>query len=44
MEVREINCKVHRRGLELIQPGEKCCDIANEPNEIYLENTGSLTT
>ncbi len=31
----EINCDVHRRGLELIQPGARCCDIAAELNEIY---------
>jgi creatinase len=26
---------VHRRGLELIKPGARCCDIAAELNEIY---------
>ena len=31
----EINCDVHRRGLELIRPGIRCCDIAEELNEIY---------
>ena len=31
----EINCKVHRRGLELIRPGARCGDIASELNEIY---------
>ncbi len=31
----EINCAVHRRGLELIRPGVRCCDIAAELNEIY---------
>ena len=31
----EINCQVHRRGLELIRPGARCCDIAAELNEIY---------
>ncbi len=31
----EINCQVHRRGLELIRPGVRCCDIALELNEIY---------
>ncbi len=30
-----INCDVHRRGLELIRPGARCCDIAAELNEIY---------
>jgi creatinase len=31
----EINCAVHRRGLELIRPGARCCDIAAELNQIY---------
>jgi creatinase len=31
----EINVKVHRRGLELIQPGAVCKDICAELNEIY---------
>jgi creatinase len=35
LELWEINCKVHRRGLELIRPGARCCDIAKELNEIY---------
>ena len=35
LELWEINCLVHRRGLELIQPGARCCDIATELNEIY---------
>jgi creatinase len=34
----EINCQVHRRGCELIQPGARCCDIANALNEIFLEH------
>lgn len=34
----EINCQVHRRGLELIRPGVRCCDIAHELNEIYREH------
>ncbi len=34
----EINCRVHRRGCELIQPGARCCDIAGELNEIYREH------
>ena len=38
MEVWEINCKVYQRGLELIKPGARCCDIAEELNEIYLEH------
>lgn len=38
LELWEINCKVHRRGLELIVPGARCCDIALELNEIYKEH------
>jgi creatinase len=37
----EINCEVYRRGLELIRPGARCCDIANELNAIY-ESHGLL--
>ena len=35
LELWEINCQVHRRGCELIQPGVRCMDIAAELNEIY---------
>lgn len=38
IELWQINCRVHRRGLELIKPGVRCCDIAAELNEIYLEH------
>lgn len=31
----EINCDVHRTGLELLKPGVRCCDVAAELNEIY---------
>jgi creatinase len=37
LELWEVNCAVHRRGLELIRPGARCCDIAAELNEIYAE-------
>ena len=30
-----INCKVHERGVALIRPGMRCCDIAAELNAIY---------
>ncbi len=30
-----INVDVHERGLTLIKPGARCCDIAAELNEIY---------
>ena len=35
LELWEVNCEVHRRGLELVRPGARCCDIAAELNEIY---------
>ena len=35
LELWEANCTVHRRGLELIRPGVRCCDIAAELNEIF---------
>ena len=38
LELWEANCAVHRRGLELIRPGTRCCDIAAELNEIYREH------
>ncbi len=38
LKLWEVNVKVHRRGLELIRPGVRCCDIARELNEIYREH------
>ncbi|MEP4033510.1 M24 family metallopeptidase [Roseibium polysiphoniae] len=38
LKLWEINCDVHRAGLELIQPGAKCSDIAKTLNEIYLSH------
>lgn len=38
LKIWEINCKVHQRGQAIIQPGARCCDIAAELNEIYLEH------
>lgn len=35
LKIWEINCEVHRKGLELIKPGARCCDIAAELNDIY---------
>ncbi|MGB0551574.1 MAG: M24 family metallopeptidase [Alphaproteobacteria bacterium] len=31
------NCDVHVKGMELIRPGIRCCDIAAELNEMYRE-------
>lgn len=36
--VWELNCQVHRRGMELIRPGARCMDIANELNEMFREH------
>ena len=33
----EKNCAVHEKGMTLIRPGAKCCDIASELNEMYRE-------
>ena len=38
LKLWQINCQVHRRGLELIRPGARCCDIAAELNEIYRQH------
>ena len=35
LEIWDVNVEVHRRGLELIRPGARCCDIAEELNEIF---------
>jgi len=37
-ELWEVNCKVHRRGIELIRPGAVCKDIAHELNALYAEH------
>ena len=34
----EVNCEVHRRGIEIIRPGVRCMDIAHELNAIYAEH------
>jgi creatinase len=31
----QVNVEVHERGLDLIRPGVRCCDIATELNDIY---------
>ena len=38
LEIWDANVEVHRRGLELIRPGSRCCDIAEELNEIFIKN------
>jgi creatinase len=37
IDLWEKNVAVHKRGLELIKPGVRCCDIALELNEMYRE-------
>ena len=34
----QINCEVHEKGISLIKPGMRCCDIAHSLNEIYAEH------
>jgi creatinase len=31
------NCEVHVRGMELLQPGARCCDVAAELNKMYAD-------
>ena len=38
LEIWEANVEVHLRGLELIRPGARCCDIAEELNEIFIKH------
>ena len=38
LEIWEANVEVHLRGLEMIRPGERCCDIAEELNEIFIKH------
>ena len=35
LKIWNVNCEVHRRGLELLKPGARCGDVASELNEIY---------
>ncbi|KAK8378791.1 hypothetical protein O3P69_009485 [Scylla paramamosain] len=37
LKVWEGNVAVHKRGLELIRPGAKCSEIAQELNELYAQ-------
>ncbi len=37
LDLWEKNVAVHERGLELIKPGAKCCDIAVELNDMYRQ-------
>ena len=38
LEIWDVNVEVHRRGFELILPGARCCDIAEELNEIFSKH------
>jgi creatinase len=35
LQIWQINCAVHRHGLQLLRPGARCSDIARELNEVY---------
>lgn len=35
LKIWEVNCEVHRRGLEILRPGKRCGDVAQELNDIY---------
>lgn len=37
LKVWEGNVAVHKRGLELIRPGAKCSEIAQELNELFAQ-------
>ncbi|MEM7172495.1 MAG: aminopeptidase P family protein, partial [Pseudomonadota bacterium] len=37
IDIWEKNVKVHERGIELLKPGARCCDVASELNEMYRE-------
>ncbi len=38
LKLWEINCQVHDAGKQMLQPGTRCCDVANALNEIYAEH------
>lgn len=38
LKIWEVNCEVHRRGLEILRPGKRCGDIAQELNDIYRKH------
>ena len=38
LEIWNANIEVHRRGIELIRPGVRCCDIAIELNEVFRKH------
>jgi len=37
LQIWEANVVVHKRGLDLIRPGARCCDIVSELNALYAE-------
>ncbi len=38
LKLWEVNVEVHERGIELLKPGNRCCDVALALNEIYREH------
>ncbi|MHA1545379.1 MAG: M24 family metallopeptidase [Alphaproteobacteria bacterium] len=37
LDLWEKNVAVHEKGLQLIRPGKRCCDIASELNDMYRQ-------
>ncbi|XP_042222549.1 creatinase-like [Homarus americanus] len=37
LKVWEANVAVHKRGIELVRPGAKCSEIAQELNEMFAQ-------
>lgn len=38
LEIWKANVAVHERGLELLRPGARCCDIVAELNDMFAES------
>ena len=37
LNIWEKNCEVHKKGMSLIRPGVRCCEIALELNQLYQQ-------
>ncbi|MGI9333915.1 MAG: M24 family metallopeptidase, partial [Gammaproteobacteria bacterium] len=37
LELWQVNCEVHKRGLALLRPGVRCKEVALELNELYAD-------
>jgi len=38
LELWQVNCEVHRKGLTLVKPGVQCSEIAAELNEVFRKH------